>query len=351
MYKIIGAGTQGNEIKLEVDGRRTSAPISWVVRTVEELDCVTNYVDTRYGLEIPLEPLECGQDDKVTSGTYEMPETGLVIYYEITQMEFDCEETPECECSCKIIRSWTNPYYIESDYKGEIDFYCEYYIANKRCEREKKIFHETIGIDDLNKPIIIDTGCTPCSATPVCDVKEPITATCQCNIIRSWTEPYHIPSDYDGDIDFYCLYDFNEINVDTQSIENSERRLFHKVIGVDDLGTPIKIEEGECVSCSAIPVCDMETALTCDCDAIFSIRTAQIAWGNEDNQHLDPEGDTDYDWSEDDSDYVPGEDPTPGPGPGPEPGTTYRWITTDGYKCIGYDKHNRIKNRYHITMA
>ena len=318
MYKIIGAGTQDNEIKLEVDGRRTSAPISWVVRTVEELDCVTNYVDARYGLEIPLEPLECGQDDKVTFGTYEMPETGLVIYYEITQKGYECITPSSCIISCDVIRTWTIPYYIESDYDGDIEFYCEYWLISEDCSREKKIFHTTITVDDLDTDITIDGGCT---VKPECSQDIPEECICSCEIIKAWTDPQFIPEDYEDNIQFTCSY-YLVSRTAAGTVCSREKRVFNSAITRSDLDTEITIDTSCSEGCKVTPSCIIEPVVDCECSSITISTYSAI--------------------TEDVPEYKPGDGYDPGDGgyhPHPfNPGE--RWVL-DGTMCVGYNECDR----------
>lgn len=335
MYKIIGAGTQDNEIKLEVDGRRTSAPISWVVRTVEELDCVTNYVDTRYGLEIPLEPLECGEDDKVTSGTYEMPETGLVIYYEITQKGYECIKPSSCITSCDVIRTWTIPYYIESDYDGDIEFYCEYWLISKDCSREKKIFHTTITVDDLDTDITIDGGCT---VKPECSQDIPEDCFCSCEIIKAWTDPQFIPEDYEGNIDFTCSY-YLVSRTTAGTVCSREKRIFNSAITRSDLDTEVTIDTSCSEGCKVTPSCIIEPVVDCDCNSVESVNIYVGSGGRRPPGYV-PRPDDDP--SGEDEPGGGGEEPIP-----PEPGFRTRWhglyAETGDYICneTTHNKHDK----------
>ena len=268
MYKIIGAGTEENPITIEVDGRESSIPISWIVRTVEDFECSTDYVDTSYGTDIMLGPLSCGDETKETEGTYvlRLTETETItVYYVITQKGYDCEDENTCECDCDVIRSWTSPYYISDDYDGDIDFYCEYWLITSDCSKEKRMFHTTITKDDLGNQIVIEDGCgTGCTVTPKCDIEIPKECTCYCEVIRSWTDPYFITDIYEGDIEFYCKY-FLISKTSNGELCNMEEKLWHITIKKDDLGKEFTVEDCD-AGCTVTPKCIIEE--TCDCDSV-----------------------------------------------------------------------------------
>ena len=160
--KIIGA----NPVKLEVDGKETSASICWIVRTICDDWCNITYTDERGCSVVTLTPLTCEDTtDKVVSGSI-TTEDRLTVNYEITQKHFDCESSGECnECYCKPLKTWTIPYYIDREYNGYIDFYCEYYHinintnSNTICAKEKRIWHSAITVSDVGKEIKIDSEC------------------------------------------------------------------------------------------------------------------------------------------------------------------------------------------------
>ena len=163
--KIIGA----NPVKLEVDGRETSASICWIVRTVDSDGCNVNYSDERACDTVTLTPLTCEDTtDKVVAGSI-TTEDGLTVNYEITQKHFDCEGSGECECSCKPLRTWTVPYYVDEDYSGDIEFYYEYYHISAGtdtiCSKEKRIGHKTITTGDVGTQITIVENCEGCTVT------------------------------------------------------------------------------------------------------------------------------------------------------------------------------------------
>ena len=317
MHKIIGVGTQDKPIKVGVDGRKTSASISWVVRTVEELDCTTNYVDTRYGIEVPLEPLECGEDNKVTNGTYSLviSETETItVYYQITQRKYECETTPTCETSCDVISTWTIPYYIDADYEGDIEFYCEYWSISEDCSREKKIYHQAITIEDLDTDITINGGCT---VKPDCHIKTSEECTCYCEVINAWTEPQFISSDYEGDINFYCSY-YLVSRTDGGVLCSREKKVYRDVIKKSDLDTDITIDSCGGDGCVIKPSCVIEQVTDCECTSITDVHIYDV---------------TDADKPEN---YKPGDDYDSGNGgysPAP-PAPGGRWVCDeDSFSC------------------
>ena len=163
--KIIGA----NPIKLEVDGRETSASICWIVRTVDSDGCNVNYSDERACDTVTLTPLTCEDTtDKFIAGSIPI-EGGLTVNYEITQKHFDCDNSGECECSCKPLKTWTIPYYVDEGYDGDIEFYYEYYHISAGtdtiCGKEKRIGHKTITTGDVGTQITILEGCDGCVVT------------------------------------------------------------------------------------------------------------------------------------------------------------------------------------------
>ena len=125
-----------------VDGRETSASICYTIRTIDDVTCGKKYSDEKTCLNIPLTPIDCGPNDSEVTGTIQTE--GGDITYTITQKHDDCEDEPECECSCDIIDKWTIPHYISDDYDGEINVYCEYWHTSADtkgnvCSRERKI--------------------------------------------------------------------------------------------------------------------------------------------------------------------------------------------------------------------
>ena len=151
---------------MEVDGRDTSASICYTIRTVDDDACRSRYLDESTCLGISLDPLECGADDNEVIGNIEIEGIEEPLEYNITQRHYECPATNECECSCKPLRTWTVPYYVDSGYTGNVDFYCEYYhisantSADTVCTKEKRIWHSSIPVSAIGSSITIDCGCS-----------------------------------------------------------------------------------------------------------------------------------------------------------------------------------------------
>ena len=144
-YKLI-TGTESSPIKVVVDAYATSATISWVYEAVIEQDfCYECSARKSQSQVIDLEPLECDEEDKETSGTISWKR--FTIYYTVTQKGVECPCNKEESTTSKnvFIRSWVSPYeiYCNRETKQTALFY-EYY----------KII-ETCGVIQKNKVIIL----------------------------------------------------------------------------------------------------------------------------------------------------------------------------------------------------
>lgn len=258
-----------NPVKLEVDGRETSASITCTVRTTESGDCIVNYLDTKYSYEIPLEPLKCNDPERTSAGTIvvdtftvegqEEP-VSVELSYEIKQKKYDCPSTDECTCKCTDVRTWTVPYYIDDDYPddGEVKIYYEYWYTsagtNTVCSREKRIGYSATtkgalpkdGNDYIN-PITgtIEQNCSECKYEAFVSSSSGCKSTPSSSLTVSFsTNPTEIPGT-GGSVTVICN--------------------FKKVI-IDDKCNK-KTESGSFTSATTISPCNLDTeGLTCCVD-------------------------------------------------------------------------------------
>ena len=83
--------------------------------------------------------------------------------------------------------------------------------------------------------------------------------TCKCTPVRTWTIPYFLEEDYEGDIEFYYEYYLTNSYVDEGStyVCSRELKIGHQTISSSELGTEITIEEdcGDGNSCKVVAEC------------------------------------------------------------------------------------------------
>ena len=255
-----------NPVKLEVDGRETSASITCTVRTTESGDCIVNYLDNIYSYEIPLEPLKCNDPERTSAGTVKIEGVETPLSYQIKQKSYDCPSTDECTCKCTDVRTWTVPYYIDDDYPddGEVKIYYEYWYTsagtNTVCSREKRIGYSatTKSVlpkegDDYKNPITgtIEQNCSECKYEAFVSSSKGCKSTPSTSLTVSLsTNPTEIPGT-GGSVTVICS--------------------FKKVI-IDDKCNK-KTESGSFTSATTISPCNLDTeGLTCCVDHDVEIK-------------------------------------------------------------------------------
>ena len=263
-YKIISQ----NPVKLEVDGRETSASITCTVRTTESGDCVVNYLDTKYSYTIPLTPLECDETKDPLVGTIEVI-SGVVLSYSIAQKPYECEPDKKCDCSCDIIRTWTSPYFIGDDYpdSGDVMIYCEYWHTSASttevCSREKRI--KLFNNPSTNKPykkselptnpikITAETGCDESGGTCIKNVYtaktiDDCTSESSTTLVVNFsTDPEVVPG-VGGEVTITC--NFKLIKIDDKCHETVDNGSFTSATTIPECSN----EEIECCSSHVVNI-------------------------------------------------------------------------------------------------